>query len=343
VTARVTLKDVAARAGVSYQTVSKLLNGQATVAPETAELIWQVVDELGYRPNIAGRNLRKSASFLIGYSWLPTAPDRVNPILDKFLSSTVEAAEAAGYHLLLFPSHTTADETESYRGLVHSGQVDGFIVTSTNYDDPRIRLLQEIHFPFVAFGRANPEWTFPYVDVDGRAGLRAATLHLIEQGHRRVALLGWPNHSRTGAARANGYYEAMAAAGLSVDPAWVVQGEGDVDVGCRLTRQLLDLPHSRRPTAIAAVDDHLAIGAAQTVQAAGLAVGPDVGITGFDDTPGIQHLSPPLTSLRQPVWEVGQRIVEMLVSIVQGKPPAQLQVTLPPRLIVRVSSLRGHE
>ena len=100
---RITLKDVAAHVGVSYQTVSKVLNGQATVAEETAAAIHRAVAELGYRTNVTARNLRKQASHLIGYSWEPSAPGHANPILDQFLTSTVEAAEAAGYHLLLFP------------------------------------------------------------------------------------------------------------------------------------------------------------------------------------------------------------------------------------------------
>jgi DNA-binding LacI/PurR family transcriptional regulator len=166
-----------------------------------------VVAELDYRPNVAARTLRKSASYLIGYSWTPQPPDRANAILDQFLTSTAEAAETAGYHLLLFPSHKATDQTATYRDLVHSGRVDGFILTTTNYDDPRIPLLQALRFPFVAFGRANPEWDFAYVDVDGRAGVCAATEHLIQQGHQRIALLTWPEGSRVGTARENGYYE----------------------------------------------------------------------------------------------------------------------------------------
>lgn len=337
---RVTLKDVAAQVGVSYQTVSKVLNGQATVAPETAALIRQTVAELGYRTNVTARNLRKQASHLIGYSWEPSTPDRVSPILDQFLSSTVEAAEAAGYHVLLFPSHKATDQSAIYHDLVRTGRVDGFIITSTNYDDPRIRLLQELEFPFVAFGRANPEWCFPYVDIDGRAGIRAATEHLIHQGHRRIALLAWPEGSRTGTARRNGYDEAMRNAGLPIDPAWLRRGEGEVAVGYTLTADLLQLPDAVRPTAVVAVDDHLAIGAMQAVQAAGLVVGAEVGITGFDDTPGIQHLSPPLTSVRQPIWQVGQEIVQLLIGLIQGAPPQRAQLHLSPRLIVRPSSLR---
>jgi DNA-binding LacI/PurR family transcriptional regulator len=337
---RITLKDVAAHVGVSYQTVSKVLNGQATVAPETETLIRQAVHELGYRANVTARNLRKQASHLIGYSWAPAAPDRVNPILDQFLSSTVEAAESAGYHLLLFPSHNVSDQQAIYYDLIHTGRVDGFIITSTNYGDSRIRLLQRLDFPFVTFGRANPDWVFPYVDIDGRAGTRAATEHLLDQGHHKIALLAWPEGSRTGTARVNGYLEAMYNAGIAGEPAWIKRGEGDVAAGYRLTMELLQLPPDQRPSAIVAVDDQLAIGAMQAVQATGQVVGAEFGLTGFDDTPGIQHLSPPLTSVRQPIWQVGQIIVQLLIQLIQGAPLAQQQFNLAPRLIVRRSSLR---
>lgn len=338
---RITLKDVAAQVGVSYQTVSKVLNGQATVAPETAAVIQQAVHELGYRTNVTARNLRKQASRLIGYSWEPSTPDRASPILDQFLSSTVEAAEAAGYHVLLFPSHKATDQSAIYADLIRAGRVDGFIVTSTNYDDPRIRLLQEFAFPFVAFGRANPEWSFPYVDVDGRAGIRAATEHLLQQGHQRIGLLAWPEGSRTGAARLNGYREALDHAGIAIDASWLRRGEGEVAVGYQLASELLQLPVAVRPTALVAVDDHLAIGAMQAIQATGQRVGAEIGVTGFDDTPGVQHLSPPLTSVRQPIWQVGEKIVELLIQLIQGIAPAQPQQQLPPRLIVRQSSLRA--
>lgn len=335
---RATLKDVAARAGVSYQTVSKVLNGTVVVAPATERLVRQAVDELGYRTNFIARNLRKQASHLIGYSWVPSAPNRANPILDQFLTSTVEAAEAAGYHILLFPTHNRADQVEIYRNLVHTGRVDSFIVTSTNYDDPRIQLLQELAFPFVAFGRANPDWSFAYVDVDGCIGTRLATEHLLAQGHQRIALLAWPEGSRTGTARQNGYLEAMQNAGIAINSAWLQRGDGDFEVGCALTQWLLQLPAAERPTAVVAVDDHLAMGAMAAAQATGLRVGSDFGVTGFDDTPGIQHLTPPLTSVRQPIWQVGQVIVQMLVALMQDREPESMQVNLPPRLIVRQSS-----
>lgn len=337
---RVTLKDVAAHVGVSYQTVSKVLNGQANVAPETAALIHQAVDALGYRTNVTARNLRKQASHLIGYSWAPMPPDRPNPILDRFLTGMVDVAEANGYHVLLFPSRDHAEQVAIYQDLINSGRVDGFILSGTNYDDERIQRLQALEFPFVAFGRANPEWRFPYVDVDGRAGMQEATAHLIAQGHTRIALLAWPDRSRPGTARRNGYLAAMAQAGLPVTPDWICQGEGEVEHGQRLTQGLLALTAAQRPTAVVAMDDQLAMGALLAAQAAGIQVGREFGVVGFDDTPGIQHLTPGLSSVRQPIREVGSLIVPMLIALIQGRVPPESQVILSPRLIVRGSSLR---
>ncbi|MBX3001704.1 MAG: LacI family DNA-binding transcriptional regulator [Caldilineaceae bacterium] len=338
---RVTLKQVAAEAGVSYQTVSKVLNGEGTVAAETATRIWETAERLGYRPNVTARNLRKQSSRLIGYSWKPMAPDQVNPILDKFLTSVVEAAESAGYHLLLFPMRSGEMASNQYRELIVTGRVDAFILSSTNYDDPRIQLLNDLSFPFVAFGRANPEWDCPYVDVDGRAGTAMATKHLLEEGHQRIAVLTWPDNSRTGTARFNGYQQVMDEAGIAIDSEWIKRGEGHFDSGYQHTAQLLALPDDRRPTAIVAVDDQQAIGAVRAAQKAGILVGREFGITGFDDTPGVQLIDPPLTSVRQPIWEVGQRIVQLLTKILGGQTPEPHQFLLQPQLIVRQSSRRS--
>jgi DNA-binding LacI/PurR family transcriptional regulator len=335
----VTLKDVAARAGVSYQTVSKVINGNSNVAPDTEAQIWKVIDELGYRINVTARSLRKSASGLIGYTWTPSRPDRGNPVLDLFLTNVVRVAEERGFHVLLFPSPPAVDQVSVYRELMRSGRVDGFIVTSTNYADPRIRLLMDEAFPFVAFGQSNPEWNFPFVDVDGAAGIRMATDHLLEQGHCRIALLAWPGNSLVGDARRRGYCTAMETAGISVDPGWISETESSHENGYAAVQRLLSLPEARRPTAVVAVDDQLAIGAMRAAVDCGLHPGYDLGITGFDDTPGIQFLHPPLTSVRQPVQDVAQRLTLMLVDSIHGQIPAPAHVILPPRLIVRESSL----
>lgn len=335
---RITLKDVAARAGVSYQTVSKVLHNQAQVSEETRERILQAIEELGYRPNVMARNLKARESRMIGYSWRPVPPDQFNPILDKFLQSMLEATARAGYHILPFPCPSDHVQIDVYRELIYTNRVDGFVLSSTNLNDQRVAYLKEMDFPFVAFGRANPEWTFPYVDVDGAAGVGEAVRHLLDLGHRRIGLIGWPEDSLTGAFRLNGYLEAMAEAGIPPDPAWIIRTEHSATSGQWAAGQLLDLPPARRPTAIVVLSDVMAVGAMNEIQDRGLEVGRDVAVIGFDDVPLAQYLRPPLTTLRQPIWEIGQQVISMLIQLIQGEEPAERQVLLPARLIVRASS-----
>lgn len=335
---QVTLKEVSIRAGVSYQTVSKVLNRQVRVSPETEERIWSSARELGYKPNLIARSLRAQRSRMIGYSWEPTAPDVFNPILDHFLQAMVQEAERAGYHLLAFPFRPGAEWTEGYRELIDTNRVDGFVVSSVDFDDPRILFLLERKFPFVAFGRSNPGLDFPYVDVDGAAGMRLVVEHLLDLGHRRFAVVTWPASSRVGQNRMDGVRVALSAAGISLSPERVAVGEGTYQFGYQCTLALLDHPQPERPTAVIAFNDAMAIGAMHAVQSRGLRVGKDVAVTGFDDTPMTQYLSPSLTTVRQPVWEIGERVMAMLLAILDGKPPQDTHQLLVPRLIVREST-----
>lgn len=333
-----TIKDVAKQAGVSIATVSYVINDTVPVTEATRKRVWAAIHELGYRPNAMARNLKAGKSRLIGYSWAPTPPHELNPVLDEFLHTLVQTADKAGYHILPFPCSPDRVQVEAYEELVYTGQVDGFIVSSTNFDDWRIAYFMDIGFPFAAFGRANEEWDFPYVDVDGAAGIRMATEHLLAQGHRRIGLIGWPEGSLTGHYRLQGYLEAMEEAGVPVDLDWVVRGEHSAQFGRMAAGRLLDLPADRRPTAIVALSDLMAIGAMAEVQARGLEVGRDVAITGFDDSPMAQYLHPPLTSLRQPIREIGRKVVEMVLWLIKGEEIEERHVLLPPELIVRESS-----
>ncbi len=334
--ARVTIKDVAAQAHVSYQTVSKVLNNQAQVSADTEKRIWRAVKKLGYVPNHRARDLRIQRSHMLGYSWRPDTPNQINPILDMFLHSMVEAADAKGYHILPFPHSDPENHIHSYRDLIRTGRVDGFILSSVEYQDSRVKFLRREKFPFVAFGETDPESDL-FVDVDGTAGMMLVTQHLIAQGHTRIAILGWPKTSRVGQNRLDGYLKAMREARLETRPTWIARGEGSFDFGYETTRKWLDA--RVRPTAIAAVTDLLAVGAMRAIQASGLGVGVDIAVTGFDDTPMAQYLTPALTSIRQPIWQVGQQVIELLVNSLEQAPLAETQVILKPELIVRESSV----
>ena len=335
---KATLKQVAARVGVSYQTVSKVLNNQAQVSRDTEKRILDAVRELGYRPNQIARNMRAKRSFMLGYSWVQTSPNQVNHILDQFLTSMLQEAEAAGYHLLPFPFREGDAHVDDYRELIDTGRVDGFVLSSVNYDDPRITFLLERKFPFVAFGRSNPELDFPYVDVDGIDGLCQVMHYLISRGHLRIGAIAWPENSRVGNERMRGYFESMQEAGLPVNSEWIARGEGTFEFGREAASRLIALPVSERPTAIVTLNDTQAIGALRAAQERGLDVGKDIAIIGFDDAPMSQYLFPPLTTVRQPIHEAGSKCVEILIALIEGEQPSELYVLVPPKLIVRASA-----
>jgi DNA-binding LacI/PurR family transcriptional regulator len=338
---RVTLKDVAAEAGVSYQTVSKVINGKAQVAPQTEQRIRQAILDLNYRPNAAAQHLRTQASNLIGYAWHIYSPQEWHPIQEWFLHSMTAAAEAQNYLVTLFNSSglVAESDTQPYAELYARQKVDGFVVSDTIQDDPRIFYLMEEEIPFVAFGRANEEWDFCWVDVDGRYGIAALVSHLQQRGHQRIGLIAWPEKfAKTGDYREAGYWQGMEAAGLVTDPDWLVRGMDSPHTGAAGITQFLSLPQERRPTAVICLSDQIATGAIYTVKAANLEVGTDVAITGYDDIPIAKFLDPPLTTIKQPINEVGEWVVKLLLQSINDEPIHEKTILLKPELVIRESS-----
>jgi DNA-binding LacI/PurR family transcriptional regulator len=335
---KVTLRHVAAEAGVSYQTVSKVLNGTGAVSAETETRIWEIVNELGYQPNIAARNLRKQTSNLIGFTWMPNHDGTINPILDHFLYSIINNFHSNGYHVLTLIEEPEREMTHDYLQIYRRTQVQGYVVASTNYDDYRIARMIQHHIPFVSFGRANDSWDFHWVDIDGAHGIELVMDHLLAKGHQRIALFTWPCGSRTGAERERGFFQKMEAAGLPIDSEWIFRIINTVEAGYHAAGQLLELPAEKRPSAIVCLADIMAIGAMNRVTLAGLEINRDMAITGFDDTPMSEFLHPPLTTVRQPVELAGQWVVDLVLAQFAGKPAIEKHVLLKPELVIRGSA-----
>ncbi len=210
-----TLADVAEAAGVSRQTVSNAVNNPDLLRAETLVRVQQAIDELGYLPNRAARNLRTRASHLVGLRLSPVQEGTANAAMDRFVHSLVWTSREAGYHVLLF-SGEGPDPLEGYDDLLRSTAVDAFIVTDTYLGNPQATWLRERRAPFVAFGRPwdDPDARHPWVDVDGAAGTELATRHLLDKGHERIAWIGWRKDSRIGEDRRAGWSRAMRARGL---------------------------------------------------------------------------------------------------------------------------------
>lgn len=334
----ITIREVAREAEVSIATVSYVLNNSRRVGEQTRARVLQAAQRLGYRANITARNLQASETRLLGYSRRPSPIDQFNPILDQFLQSIAEAAARHDYRILAFPSIDVHEELSAYEEMMLIGQVDGFILTDTNFDDERVLALVRNQFPFASFGRANEDWDFLWIDVNGKAGTLAATRHLIAQGHRRIAFLAWPEKSQTGYYRLQGYLSGMHEAGLATDPDWVQLAGNFYEESYAVARRLLALPLNRRPSAVIASSDLMALGVLNAGWDAGLEVGRELAVVGFDDAPVARYMRPALTSLAQPIVEIGERLVTMLIDEINDRPVQQRQILMQPALIVRASS-----
>lgn len=330
-----TLKEIARRTGKSITTVSRALAGYDDVSPETKALVRRVAEELGYTPNLLARRLQKRRSDTIGLI-LPTfGPRFSDPFFSEFLAGVGNMAAEHGYDLLVSTQPPGDRELAVYRQKVQSRQVDGFVLVRTRRQDARIRYLCEIGFPFVAFGRTECELDFPFVDVDGIQGMRLIAEHLIGLGHRRIACLAPPPDLLFAEHRLIGLRQALADHGLELPESLIVLGDLTQKSGYQATMRLLDGPQP--PTAIAACNDLMALGAMSAIQERGLVVGRDVAVTGFDDIPMAEHSHPPLTTVHQPIYQIGKTVCEMLIRLLQGQEVAPRQVILAPRLMVRQS------
>lgn len=272
-----TLKQVAAHAEVSVQTVSNALNAPHRLRADTLERVNRSIELLNYRPNRNARSLRTSAVELIGYC-VPDWPNQTHLVMDQFLHALCAAAERTSRHILLFTAPPGVEGMPVYDDLHARRLVDGFVLSQTETHDPRHGWLKEQKIPFVSFGRVWKETTQPgpWVDVDGAAGSALAVRHLHETGRRRIAFLGWPKTSGLAEDRLGGWRTQCKELDLPTTGLTVSCDEDSIEEGARATAELLD--SGREPDGIVALSDILALGALRELTRRGLIPGRDVGV-----------------------------------------------------------------
>lgn len=333
---RPTLGQVAARAGVGQGTASRAINGSPHVTDSTREAVLRAAAELGYIPNRAARALvtRRTDSVALVVS---EPEERIfnQPFFARIVRGISEAVTSSGRQLLL----TMVPTTENRQRLVHylAGQhVDGAMVVSLHGDDPLPRLLEEQGVPVVVGGRPLT-WEPPtYVEVDNAGGSFTAVNHLIERGRRSIATIAGPQDMNAGVERLDGYRKAVGSVG-AVDDRLVAYGDHTSESGEAATRELL----SRRPDldAIFAASDPMALAALRILRTLGRRVPDDVAVVGFDDTPSSQDSEPALTTVHQPIEEMGRTMAELLAARIDGVEGSdRAAVILPTQLVVRASS-----
>ncbi|WP_214416095.1 LacI family DNA-binding transcriptional regulator [Sphaerisporangium fuscum] len=309
---KVTIGDVARHANVSRQTVSNVLNSPEVVREETRRRVRDAIEALGYRRSQAARQMRTGRSRLIAARIEPAQEDGINgSVFDRFLHGLTESAARAGYRVLLYTADDHGAELATFDDLLAVYEPDAFVLTSTDYGDPRTAWLLKQRIPFVSFGRpwGDPaEQQYPWVDVDGAAGTAMATRYLLDAGHRRIGYLGWPEGSGVGDDRRAGWARTLAAEGVGAEELAELghlSADG-VPEGTVGARALLDT--GRPVTALVCASDSLALGALQEA--------PGIPVIGFDDTPVARAVG--LTSVSQPLGEVAAGCVSLLTRLLDG-------------------------
>ncbi|MDN3923160.1 LacI family DNA-binding transcriptional regulator [Roseateles violae] len=333
-----TIVDVAAQAGVSIKTVSRVLNQEPGVQEKTREQVLKVVAELKYRPKLSARSLAGARSFLIGLLYYDPSAAFVAGVQQ---GATLRCREA-GYHLVVESLHNDAPDIDSQvERVVSALRPDGMVLTPPLCDNPKVlKALRESGTPCVLMSPGRQAKGQASVRMDDVHAAEEVTNLLISLGHERIGFIRGASDQAASGLRYQGFANAMKAHGLGLDPELIQQGDFTFQSGVDGAHQLLS--RRVRPTAVFASNDDMALGVLAAAQRLGLAVPSDLSIAGFDDSPAASLVWPPLTTVRQPVDQMARMAVEMLIaanrSDAQPLAESDLHRVLPYELLVRNST-----
>jgi LacI family transcriptional regulator len=329
-----TIRDVARLAGVSVTTVSNALNTPGRVSPTLSARVHAAVEKLGYAPHAAARSLRKRASSLIGM----VVADITNPFFSELFEAVENAAAMRGYSMLLCNSGEAFAREEQHLAMLRAQRIDGLILAPTGaIAVNRASILASLDVPVVLVDRGMVELGYDAVVLDNRRAGELATAHLLAAGHRRIGLINGPEILRTAADRLQGYREKLLAAGIPFDPDLVLDGRYRETEAYAATLRLLTA--SNPPTALFATNNVMTIGVMRAIADAGLSCPRDISVVGIDDFPWAGAFTPRLTTVAQPVADMGREVLDMLIGRMTGarNGPGETRV-LSPSLILREST-----
>jgi LacI family transcriptional regulator len=330
---RATIRQVASAAGVSIATVSRVLNGRPDVAPETREAVLRVVRDQGFSTNRSARALSGGRTGLVGV----TLPVIESGYFAAILAGVAEGLYEEDMRVVLCPTlHQYEREVNLLEQVMH-GTTDAGILMLPEESNEELRALQRHGYPFVVVDpRTRPDDGIAAVSAANASGARVATEHLLQLGHRRIAAITGPANWLASSERLNGFNGALAAAGVLPDAGLVREAAFAPGAGQEAAESLLDMPD--RPTAIFAFNDELAVTVLRTARERGLRVPDDVSVVGFDDSEKARITTPALTSVRQPLAEMGRMAVTMLLQMLESQRVEGVSVELAVRLVEREST-----
>lgn len=328
-----TIYDVAQAAGVSIATVSKVINGTGRISDKTRKHVLVIMDQLKYQPSMVASALTGKSTFTIGL----TLPDLANPFFAEIARAVEDRCHEFGFNVFICSTDNDPDKEVKYFSLLTQKRVDGIIVATRIQNDQFLKKLIQQNVPIALITNEMPTLAVDTVMVDDFLGGYQAGSHLAELGHRRIAILKEDTDTKSNRERIYGCQQAMIAAGIEPDERLVSIGGFTVQSGKEAMTELLKLDNP--PTAVFACNDLLAIGAIQAAREQGLQLPADLSVVGFDNTILATIIDPPLTTIGQPIQEIGRQAVELLVQEIKGEKTLKQRVVLLPELVVRSSSL----
>lgn len=328
-----TLEKVAKLAGVSRSTVSRVINNQPGVKPEVQQRVSKIVAETGYYPNPAARSLVNHQTGIIGLVVpLQVQSLFVDPYFPRLIQGITQACNNHDYTLSLFLFHSDEEESKLYPKILRNQLFDGIIITATQVNDLLVPQLLANKVPFISVGRhENSQVSF--IDVDNVAGAYTAVIHLIRLGYQRIATIAGPAKNLSAVDRLQGYLNALRDRGYPIDNELIVNGDFTEVSGYEAMQRLL--PH--KPEAVFVASDAMAVGALRALQNGNIAVPNQIALIGFDDFPPATIAIPPLTTIRQPIKQVGIMAVEVLLDILNDETKQPQRIILPTELVIRDS------
>ncbi len=321
------IRDVAKAAGVSVATVSRALSSPEKVSESALQKVHEAIRDIGYRPNLLARSFRSARS----YSIVVLVPDITNPFFAQVIQAIEDRAQKAGYAVLLGDTRELSKREQEYVSRVETRLADGVIQLR-----PHSMSMNELNIPWVnACGCESTSG--PSVRIDNIGSAQKITDHLIELGHRRIAVIAGLKDNPHSIERLAGYKASLHNAGIRFDPDLVVDGDFTLWSGQQLTHALIK--REPRPTAVFCMSDQMAIGAIQAIKAAGLGVPDDLSIAGFDDIQFARYWEPQITTIAQPAEQLGIQSVELLLRIIEGgEDLSQVEIVLPTEFVARDST-----
>jgi len=330
-----TINDIAKEAGVAKSTVSKVLNEQGGVSQKTREKVLKAIKRLNYHPSMIARSLKSRKTKAVGL----ILPNIINPFFPTILKGVEDTAIENGYVVVFCDSDDRKEKESLYFQIFENRWVDGIIFSGITGDEEEERYIRAIHekgTPVVLIDREIEGYFTNVVMIDNKRAGFDATTHLLELGHKKIGHIAGPQNIKIFAKRLEGYKEALVKYGIDFNPQMVEEGDLSIESGSRAVRKLLKKKVTF--TAIFASNDLMAIGCMKELQKNGLRVPQDVSIVGFDNIPLTSLVTPSLTTMAQPAYEMGAEAMNLLIKSIERKGALKSKIILPTELVVREST-----